>query len=676
MPDIFRHFDVLPDAVVVVKPDGTIVYFSKQAERLFGYSPYTAVGLPLEMLIPERFREIHAKHRSAFYADPAVRPMGARSQLFGRREDGSEFPVDIMLSPLRSGKDTLLIAVVRDATDRVQRDQFLQDAKQALELRVHERTAELEEANQRLRAEIDLRIKRGHELQFLASIVEDSDDAIIGKNLDAIIQSWNRGAEKIYGYSSSEAIGQPISFIVPPENADEVARIMETIRSGGRIDHHETTRLRKDGTKIPVSISVSPVRNENGSIIGASTTARDLTARKHAEEERERLQKQFLRAQKMEAVGRLAGGIVHDFNNLLTGIMTFCDLLLDRLPENDTMREAAEEARKSCIRSAKLTRQLLAVSRGQPLERSAVDLNEVIDDMSKMLRNLIAEDIEVVTVLDPKLGSVVADPGGLEQVILNLAVNARDAMPGGGKLVIKTANVEADEAFISQHIDLTPGPYVMLCVSDTGTGMDAETMSHLFEPFYTTKGGEKGTGLGLSTVYGMVKQSGGSISVYSEPGQGSTFKVYLPRAETAPRIGEAGVPVHLQGSGAETILVVEDDNTVRITACAVLRSIGYSLIEAKSGDEALRLCGEYGGPIHLVLADVVMPGMSGPDLIQRLRPRYPAAKVLFMSAHVDDTLSYRGVLTDGSPFLQKPFTRFDLIQRVRQILARGHEARH
>jgi nitrogen-specific signal transduction histidine kinase len=377
---------------------------------------------------------------------------------------------------------------------------------------------------------------------------------------------------------------------------------------------------------------------------------------------------QFLQAQKMEAVGRLAGGVAHDFNNLLTGILGYGELMLWDLPVDDPRRRSLEEIIKTTERAASLTRQLLAFGRKQIIQPRIINFNELISGMEKMLRRLLGEDLDLITLLDPALGTVKADPGQMDQVIMNLAVNARDAMPQGGLLTIETDNVFLDEAYARDHLEVTPGPYVMLAVTDTGMGMDAATQAHIFEPFFTTKEAGKGTGLGLSTVHGIIKQSSGHIWVYSEPGRGTTFKIYLPRVEEAAMPLQPAVAPAASLRGPETILVVEDDESLRSVICQTLRSYGYTVLEAHHGNEAILVCGRHRGPIHLVLTDVVMPGLSGGELMERLAPLGRQMKVLFMSGYTEDTAALQNLLAAGAPFLEKPFKMTTLAQKVRAVL--------
>ena len=383
-------------------------------------------------------------------------------------------------------------------------------------------------------------------------------------------------------------------------------------------------------------------------------------------------EKQLWQSQKMEAVGRLAGGVAHDFNNLLTVIKGYTELMLEDLKPSDPMRVEMEEVQKAADRAAALTRQLLAFSRRQVLAPRVVNLNFLVEDMNKLLRRLLGEDIELCTRLDRGLGSVQADPGQIEQVIMNLAVNARDAMPKGGKLTLETANLELDQAYAREHAIIQPGSYVMLAISDTGCGMDAETLAHVFEPFFTTKEQGKGTGLGLSTVYGIVKQSGGYIWPYSEPKIGTTFKIYLPRVdERAERAAAQAQATASELGGTETILLVEDEEGVRGLTRQLLQRHGYTVLEAEHGQDALLLCERYSGPIHLLLTDVVLAAqMSGRELVERLAPLRREMKVLYMSGYSDEAIVHHGVLAPGTAFLQKPFTTEILMRKLREVLDR------
>jgi len=478
----------------------------------------------------------------------------------------------------------------------------------------------------------------------------------------------NRRELEMLGYTEQELLGHPVwKFVVEEEMTRQV--IMAKI--AGDISFHETferTYRRKDGKTLPVLIEDRVIRDKKGGITGIRSMIEDITERRRAEEALKKSEEQLRQWQRVEAIGRLAGGVAHDFNNLLMTIKGCSELLLRELDVKNPRREEVEEIRKAAERATALTRQLLAFGRRQVLQPQVLDLNEVVANMDRMLQRLIGEDIQLLTVLDPELWPLKVDPGQIEQVIMNLAVNARDAMPGGGKLTIETANVVLDEDYARRHVSVKPGPCVMLAVTDNGCGMDQETQSHLFEPFFTTKKTGEGTGLGLSTVYGIVKQSGGNIWAYSEPRQGTTFKIYLPRVEEAVETYRPKVAPTASPGGSETILLVEDEGAVRTIVSKILQNKGYTVLEAHHGPEALEICQVHEGPIHLMVTDVVMPHMSGRELAERLTILRPELMVLFMSGYPDNAIVHHGVLGAGTAFLQKPFTLNALEGKVRELL--------
>ena len=384
--------------------------------------------------------------------------------------------------------------------------------------------------------------------------------------------------------------------------------------------------------------------------------------------ELQRVEDQLRQMQKVDSLGRLAGGVAHDFNNVLTVIMGYADLVRGALPTDDPLQDRLDQIKKAAERAAALTRQLLAFGRKQIMSPRVIDLNSIVTDMNAMLGRLIGEDVEVQMALNPHLGPMRGDPTQIEQIIVNLAVNSRDAMPNGGVLTLETDNVTLDGAYARRHVSVQPGSYVMLAVSDTGLGMDEKTQLHLFEPFFTTKEQGKGTGLGLATVYGIVKQSGGNIWVYSEPGHGTTFKVYFPVVQESVEAPAPNQPLSSPVGGSETILVVEDQDEVRKLICAVLRHSGYGVLESSNGGEALLVCERYRETIHLMVTDVVMPGMSGRELSDRIALLRPAMKVLYLSGYTSNAIVHHGVLDAGILFLQKPFTPLILAQKVREVL--------
>ncbi len=633
--------EAIPDAIVAVNQQGIILQANSQTEVMFGYTREELIGQRIETLVPDRLREQHRHHRDHFAEQPRARRMGPGLDLRGRRRDGSEFPVEISLSPVPTDDGIVVLSAIRDVSDRIHIEEELHRAHQELSDR---KDRQLWEYQSRL-----------------SLIVDSSQDAIIGKNLEGIITHWNRGAEHIYGYEAEEVIGRPITMLAPDDRKDEIPKILESIRNGQHVEHFETVRVTKDGRHLDVSISISPIHNAASEVVGASTIARNITAQKKAEE--------LLRqSQKMEAVGRLAGGVAHDFNNIL-GIITMCaELLRDHIPNETLPVELIGHIRDASKRGASLTRQLLGFSRKQPSQPKVLDLNDRLKDVCKLLRPLMGDDISVLLLPRSELAFVRADPGQLDQIILNLAVNSRDAMAQGGKFIIETATSEFDEDFVRQHPPMKPGRYVMLAVSDNGAGMTEEIRSRIFEPFFTTKEIGKGTGLGLATVYGIVQQSGGHIWVYSEPDRGTTFKVYLPSAD-----GEAGLAVEAEdeavfrrGDGT-TILLVEDDPAIRGISRRILEAQGYSVIEADDGKSAVTLAQSHPDHIDLVLTDIVMRGMSGPELILRLMESHPETRFLYMSGYTGEIVVDHG-LGEGIALLEKPFTRAALLGRVQAAL--------
>ncbi len=474
---------------------------------------------------------------------------------------------------------------------------------------------------------------------------------------------------RMLGYSKDEMMGMNNRKYTDQENAKKLYQAFNKVyRTGEPIKGFGWEVVAKDGTKLFGEVSVSLIRDSKGQPTGFRGMARDITERKRAEEEKATLQEQLRQSQKMEAIGGLAGGIAHDFNNLLTVISGNCQLSLLELKEGDSLKGNVEEIKAAADRAASLTRQLLAFSRRQVLDMKILNLNTIIRDLEKMLRRVIGEDIELVTSLADDLGTVKTDPGWIEQVIMNLAVNARDAMPSGGELIIATSNAELDELYARGHVAIKPGRYVKFSVNDTGMGMTPEVRGHLFEPFFTTKKKGKGTGLGLSTVYGIVRQSGGDISVYSEPGLGTAFNTYLPRMdESLEDVSMSVAREELQGGG-ETILIVEDEDDVRRLAVRILERQGYRVLEASCGNDALVVSKERKEPIDMVLTDVVMPGMSGRQLADQLIRLRPKIKVLYMSGYTDNAVFHHGVLEEGVNYIQKPFTIGGLMKKMREVL--------
>ena len=630
--------EAIPDAVAAVNRQGVIIQVNSQAEAMFGYTRDELIGQRVEMLVPERQRGNHDQHREEFHRRPKIRRMGSGLDLYGRRRDGSEFPVEISLSPIATGNGSVVLSVIRDISDRKHIEEELRRVNEELERR---KNRELRDSQNRL-----------------ALIVDSSQDAIIGKNLDGIITQWNKGAEQMYGYTATEIIGRHVSTLALPDRADEIQQILDRIRKGEQVPYFESIRITKDKRKLHVSVSVSPIYDSDGKVAGASTIARNITAQKKIED-------QLRQSQKMEAIGRLAGGVAHDFNNLL-GIVTACTELLSSQVENESV-EYLDNIREAAKRGASLTRQLLAFSRRQPVQTQMLDLNERLKEVTKLLRPLMGDDVDVLLLPRSSAAVVEADPGQLDQIVMNLAVNARDAMPHGGKLVIETGVFDLDEAFGREH-SMTAGRYVMMAVSDNGTGMDEGTRTRIFEPFFTTKETGKGSGLGLATVYGIVKQFGGHVWVYSEIGHGTTFKIYLPSAEhklglEAEERTEA-LPERREGV---TILLAEDDPIMRKLTRRMLEEHGYRVLEAIDGQAALDVIAKNSGRIDLALTDVVMKGMNGPELVLRLMDSHPEMKVVYMSGYTGELVAHQG-LQGSIRLLEKPFTRAALLKMIDEAL--------
>ncbi len=526
-----------------------------------------------------------------------------------------------------------------------------------------DRTRELVRAHQEMKSAVAERKRIAERLSQLASIIEYSSDAIVIFTLNGSIVSWNTAAETIYGYSGGEILGRPRRLLMASDQADDLPDIVEKLKRGERIKRFETVHIAKDGRRINVSMTISPVKDAHEQIIGAAAIARDVSDRKL-------LEKQLQQAQKMEAIGQLAGGIAHDFNNLLSVINGHCELLAEQLDLNDRSRQNCEQIKKAGERAARLTRQLLTFSRQQVLEPTVLNLNAVVVDLEKMLKRVIGEDVEFRISLDSRLGPVKADRGQVEQVLMNLVVNARDAMPNGGRLIIETSNVVLEDEFAQQR-GYPQRCYVGLSVTDDGIGMDADTQARIFEPFFTTKEVGKGTGLGLSTVYGAITQSGGHIEVLSRVGEGTSFRIYLPTVKEPVREQKPKSRVERRMGSLETILLVEDEDALRTLIGDLLVNSGYNVLQAESPEKALVLVKQFSGPIHLLLTDVIMPGMNGRALAQQLTVLRPELKVVYMSGYAGFKQSQ--ILEAPCVLLAKPFEWDTLLHKLRDALVSSLE---
>jgi two-component system, cell cycle sensor histidine kinase and response regulator CckA len=581
--------------------------------------------------------------------------LGARdglSLLRDIRHRGFETPVIVLTS--RGAEEVAVEAMKAGAADYLSKASLSVDA---LERAIRHALALHAEEQQRWHAEAEL---RASEERFRA-LVENSSDALLLIDAEGRITYLTASSQRHLGWPSIQMVRRSIFDYIHPDDRDVVAtQLAETLNNPLRPVSQEVRFQHADGDwRIMEGIAVNRLGDPSvGAIV---VNARDIT-------ERRKLEAQLRQSQKMEAVGQLAGGVAHDFNNLLTAILGYCSLILDDVPEGNPMRQDLMEIQSAGERAASLTRQLLAFSRRQMLQPQVVDINTLVKELEKLLRRLISEDVELVMVLASDLLPVRVDPASIEQILVNLAVNARDAMPLGGRLTIETSNVEIDDAYAVTHVVMRPGQYVMMAVGDTGRGMDASMRARVFEPFFTTKEQGRGSGLGLATVYGIVKQSGGYIWVYSEQEHGTVFKVYLPPAQTRarPRSTDSGKTSDT-AHGWETVLLVEDEDAVRALAREVLRRHGYVVLEARHGVDALRVGERHPDDIHLLITDVVMPRMSGHEVAARLGTVRPNMKVLFMSGYTDHALMHRE-LTAGEAFLQKPFTPEVFARTVRYVL--------
>jgi len=592
---------------------------------------------------PEQFGQaLNSGDYDLILCDYRLRGWNGREVLAMVRDSGRELPVVLVTGTL--GEETAVEMIKLGAVDFV-----LKQRLSRLPLAIERALREKQMRAERKRAEERLRL--------FGRIVESSTEAIAILTPEGYFSEHNAAHQALTEYSIEELRGYTPELVVGEGPFQEQWQQMV---SGASMEREMRIRT-KSGREKEVEVSAFPITGDAGQVLCIVAIVRDIS-------ERRRLQVQLQQAAKMEAVGRLAGGVAHDFNNLLNVIIGYSELMLERRDAGDFLERGAREIRKAADRAAGLTRQLLAFSRQQVLELKVLDLHDIIAEMRELLLRMLGEDVELVVMPAEVLGRVRADPGQIGQVLMNLAANSRDAMPRGGRFIIETANVVIDETYSAQHADMPPGSYVVLSVSDTGSGMSPETRSHIFEPFFTTKEKGKGTGLGLATVYGIVKQSGGYIWVYSEPDLGATFKLYLPRVDAEPERVQPVAATTPNCCGSETLLVVEDEAGVRLLVRDYLRLRGYTVLEAEHGEEALRIAGRHSGEISLMITDVIMPGMNGRELAERMAALRPAMKVLYMSGYAETAVYRKGVLEPGAPFLQKPFGPPDLGRKVRDVL--------
>jgi two-component system, cell cycle sensor histidine kinase and response regulator CckA len=625
--------DSLPDGVTLTDREGKVVLCNQEAARMHGYeNPEAMQGIGAHELIAADERPRAAQNAQRTLEEGC----GTSIEYTLLRKDGSRFPGELNAALIRDaeGAPAGFIGTTRDITARKLTEHALVVS--------------------------ETRYRRLFEAAQDGILILDAGT---GKIVDV-----NPFLIELTGYSREDFLGQHLWEIGPFKDIAASKASFAALQAKEYVRYEDLPLKTKDGRLIEVEFVSNVYLVDNQNVIQCNV--RDVSKRKREETERQKLEEQLRASQKMEAIGSLAGGIAHDFNNLLSVILSYTAFAMAGVPEGNPLKDDLLEVKKAADRAVALTRQLLAFSRKQVLQPVPLDLNQSATGIEKMLRRILGEDIDLVQNLAPDLGLTLADPGQIEQVLMNLVVNARDAMPEGGKLTIETSNVEIDEEYAASHVAVKPGPYVQLAITDMGSGMDGQTKAMLFEPFFTTK--EKGTGLGLSTVYGIVKQSGGNIWVYSELGQGTTFKIYLPR-ELSATAATATTPrtAPKRTTGTETVLVVEDEEALRKVARRTLDAAGYTVLMAASGEEALRICAQHAGEIHLLLTDVVMSRMNGRVLAQEVSKTRPTVKVVYMSGYTDDAIVRHGVLNAGVNFLAKPFAAADLARKVREVLDDG-----
>ncbi|MGC2414768.1 MAG: PAS domain S-box protein [Stellaceae bacterium] len=625
--------EAAPDAMVVVNEAGDIVLLNLQAEKQFGYPRHELVGQPVKNIIPDGFAERLVADDLRSPEDALAQQIGTGIELTGRRKDGSEFPIELMLSPLASAEGILVTAAIRDISVRKVAEKHL--------------------------AQMDGRYR---------GLLEAAPDAMVVVNEAGVIILLNLQAEKQFGYPRDELVGQPVKNIIPDGFAERL--VADDLRSpedalaqqiGTGI---ELTGRRKDSSEFPIELMLSPLESAEGILVTAAV--RDISVRKAAEQHLSESEDQLRQAQKMEAIGNLTGGMAHDFNNLLGIIIGNLDLLRDRQGADPDADELSREALDAALRGADLTRRLLAFARRQPLKPARTDVNALIAGIVRLLERTLGEETQITLDLDPEIWPVIVDPAQLESSLTNLGTNARDAMPGGGQLRIATGNRVLDADYASQHAEVQSGDYVIIEISDSGTGMALEIADHVFEPFFTTKELGKGTGLGLSMVFGFIRQSGGHVSLYSEVGIGTIFRLYLPRAKCSAEASAAVSPAALVRGSGETVLAVEDNPSLRRVVVRQLTELGYRVLEAEDAASALHVLES--DPVDLLFTDVVIPGgTSGYDIAHTALARWPAIKIILTSGFPEHRIAGDA---DAAKLrlLSKPYRRDDLGRMVREVL--------
>jgi PAS domain S-box-containing protein len=618
------------DGVMMIDGQGRVRLFNPACERLFGYRADEVIGQNVRMLMPAPYREGHDTYLDNYRRTGRKKIIGIGREVTGQRKDGTTFPMDLSVGEAKENGESIFVGIVHDLSTHRRAEQVLRETAARLK-----------------------------------ALVDTAVDGMMMIDRAGRVLLFNPACEKLFGYEADEVLGRNVSMLMPsPYREEHDGYIENFLRTGERKIigiGREVTGQRKDGTTFPMDLSVGEAKQDGASIFVG--IIHDLTDRKHTEA-------QLVQAQKMETVGQLSGGIAHDFNNLLTVVVGNAEVLSEALRARPDLQALADAIAQAGERGAELTQRLLAFGRRQTLQPSEIDCNALVKGMEKLLRRMLSETIVVKTALERGLWTAYADPGQLENAMLNLAINARDAMADGGTLTITTGNVPLDERYRDLHPEVNPGEYVMVAVTDDGTGMTKEVLNRVFEPFFTTKDVGKGSGLGLSMVYGFVKQSNGHVAIYSEPGLGTTVRIYLPAVATLGERTPSLVPAEaMSPTGRETVLVAEDDPFVRSYAVSCLSSLGYRVVEAADGREALQKLGE-GLEADILFTDVVMPGgINGWEVAERARRTRPGLKVLLTSGYALETLAERGRLPKGAVILNKPYRKAELAKRVREALS-------
>jgi len=635
--------DTALDAVIVMNADGKITEWNELSAEIFGWSRDEAVGRNLaELIIPERFREAHASGLRHFLETGEVGYLRRRIELPGLHRSGREFPVELRISAVELDRGTAFVGVLRDVSARQEMQHELRET--------------------------------GRQFQLLVGAI--TDYAIYMLDPEGRVTTWNAGAQRIKGYRAEEIIAQNFSRFYTEEDrrAGIPAQNLRRAAEEGKVVA-EGWRVKKDGSRFAASIDLEAIRDERGRLIGFAKITRDITAQREAQDLLDRAREQLLQSGKMEAIGQLTGGVAHDFNNLLTiiiGNLAIAQREVEPLESGPAsrLRRAIASAERGAQRATALTQRLLAFSRRQVLDPKPLDLNKLIVAEADFLQRTLGEAVEIEAVGGGGLWQVEVDPNEFETALLNLAINARDAMPDGGKLTIETGNTFLDQHYCRANPEVLPGQYVMIAVTDNGCGMTKEVMDRAFEPFFSTKTVDAGTGLGLSQVYGFIKQSGGHVKIYSEPGEGTTVRIYLPRytGTRRPDEDDAAENGEVEGRTGETILIVEDDLDVRGFLVEALRDLKYRTLSAADAAAALRIIEQPNARIDLLLSDVVLPGMNGRELMVEARKCRPDLKVLFITGYSRNAIVHQGRLDPGIDMIQKPMSQRELAGRIRDML--------